>query len=187
MLPPAVLMAASRPALLITVATRVFLASDFSASISSAAMAMMSSPSIKLPFSSQSNTRSASPSCAMPMCAPCSTTFWHMASGCIEPQFSVDVFAVGLVAIDDDFRAQFAQHAGRRFVSRAVAAVQNDFHAFERQALRKGRIWQIRCSGPARRQCARPCRCARRSDGCFPFRRRKRAVRFRPSILSSSL
>ena len=45
-LPPADLIAASRPALLITVVTSVFSASVFCASMSSAAMAMMSSPSI---------------------------------------------------------------------------------------------------------------------------------------------
>ena len=61
----------------------------------------------------------------------------------------VDVFAVGLVVENDDFRAEFAQDAGRGFVGRAVAAIQNDFHAFERQAARETRIWQIRCSGPS--------------------------------------
>src|SRR5450755_2183317 len=40
----------------------------------------------------------------------------------------------------DDFRAKFAQNAGRRFVGRAVAAIQNNLHAFEREAARKTRL-----------------------------------------------
>ena len=51
--------------------------------------------------------------------------------------FLVDVLAVGLVAVDDHFRAQFAQHAGRGFVGRAVRAIHHDAHAFERHAARE--------------------------------------------------
>ena len=50
----------------------------------------------------------------------------------------VDVAAVGLVAINDDFRAQFPQDAGRGFVGRAVRAIHDDAQAFERQTAREG-------------------------------------------------
>ena len=49
----------------------------------------------------------------------------------------VDVHAVGLVAINDDFRAKFAQDAGRGFVGGAVRAVHHHPQAFERQTARK--------------------------------------------------
>ena len=49
----------------------------------------------------------------------------------------IDVFAIGLVVENDDFRAEFAQDAGGRFVGGAVTAVQNNLQAFERQALGK--------------------------------------------------
>src|SRR5208283_4177871 len=50
---------------------------------------------------------------------------------------AVDVHAIGLVAIDDDFRAEFAQHAGGGFVGGAVRAIHDDAHPFERQAARE--------------------------------------------------
>src|SRR6185437_2213811 len=50
----------------------------------------------------------------------------------------VDVHAVRLVAVDDDFRAEFAQDAGRGFVSGAVRAIDHDAHAFESHAAREG-------------------------------------------------
>ena len=49
----------------------------------------------------------------------------------------VDVHAVRVVAVDDDFRAQFAQDAGRGFVGRAVRAIHDDAQAFERQISRE--------------------------------------------------
>ena len=55
----------------------------------------------------------------------------------MEPQFSLMFLPSGWLPKDDDFRAEFAQHAGRGFVGRAVAAIQNNFHAFERQAFRE--------------------------------------------------
>ena len=48
---------------------------------------------------------------------------------------AVDVGAVGGVAEDEDFRAQFAQDAGGGLVGGAVGAVHHDAHAVEGQAL----------------------------------------------------
>ena len=41
----------------------------------------------------------------------------------------VDVLAVGLVAVDDHLRAQFAQDAGGGLVGGAVGAIHHDAHA----------------------------------------------------------
>jgi len=43
-------------------------------------------------------------------------------------------FPVGLIAIHDDIRAELAQHAGCGFIGRAVRAIDDDAHAFERHA-----------------------------------------------------
>src|SRR5206468_2354803 len=45
--------------------------------------------------------------------------------------------AVGVIAIDDDVRAQFAQDAGGRFVSGAVGAIDHHAHSFEGHAARE--------------------------------------------------
>src|SRR4051812_6453521 len=50
----------------------------------------------------------------------------------------VDVFAIGLIAVDDHFRAQFAQNTGGGFVARAMRAIHNDAHAFERHSAWEG-------------------------------------------------
>src|SRR5437867_13246177 len=49
----------------------------------------------------------------------------------------VDVFTVGVIAIDDDVCAQFAQDAGGRFVSGAVGAIDHHAHPFEGHAARE--------------------------------------------------
>ena len=80
-------MASSSPMLLITVATNVFLRSLRLSSRSCAQMAMMWSPSTILPRSSQTMSRSASPSRASPILAPSCTTCAAICSGCKAPQF----------------------------------------------------------------------------------------------------
>src|SRR6185437_12985568 len=50
----------------------------------------------------------------------------------------VDVHAVGLIAVNNHFRAEFAQDAGRGFVSGAVRAIHHQAHAFEGHAAREG-------------------------------------------------
>ncbi|GBE41790.1 hypothetical protein BMS3Bbin09_01698 [bacterium BMS3Bbin09] len=68
--------------------------------ISSAQRAIILSPSISSPFSSQSIVLSASPSCAIPMSALCSRTALCIPSGCVAPQFSLMFSPSGLAFIE---------------------------------------------------------------------------------------
>ena len=82
-------MACSSPMLLITVATRVFFLSLRRCMSSLAQMAMMWSPSTMVPCSSQTISRSPSPSRARPMSAPSCCTRAAITSGCSAPQLAL--------------------------------------------------------------------------------------------------
>ena len=69
-----------------TVATTVSFRSSLSRIMRIAHMAMTASPSTICPFSSMTITRSASPSRAIPICAPRRTTSARALSGCSAPQ-----------------------------------------------------------------------------------------------------
>src|SRR5438876_3136003 len=57
--------------------------------------------------------------------------------------FLVDVHAVGLVAENENFSAQFAQHAGSGFVSGAMRAIDHDAQAFQSEAAWDGRFHEL--------------------------------------------
>ena len=96
-----------------------------------------------LPVSSATISRSASPSSAMPICAPDATTVSHIACGWVEPTMIVDVLAVGIDTDRDHLRTQFPQRGGRDLIGGAIGAIDDDLQPVQPQVIGKGRFGEM--------------------------------------------
>ena len=146
--PPCAWSARSRPRLLMTVATTVFLRSSWSRSMRRAHMAMTASPSTIWPFSSITMTRSASPSRAMPMWAPRRRTSAARVLGVHGPALAVDVGAVRLHPDGEDLGAQLLEDEGGHAVGGAVGGIHHDAHAVEGEVAREGGLGEGHVAAP---------------------------------------
>ena len=133
----------SSPRLDITVATMPPPRSRPLAAQDRAISARIWSPSISSPFSSAISSRSASPSSAMPRCAPCSTTWAQRYSGTVEPQPRLMLKPSGDDADRDHLGAQLPQHRRRHAVGGAVGAIDHDLQAVQPQAAGKAGLGDL--------------------------------------------
>ena len=103
-------------------------------------MAMTASPSTIWPFSSMTITRSASPSSAMPICAPLRlTTSAPRVLGVQRAAVAVDVHAVrACTPMAMTLAPSSVEDERRDVVGGAVGGVDDDAHAVEREVAREG-------------------------------------------------
>jgi len=166
--PPADLMAASSPALLMTVATKVFSAKFLREHVQPGDGHDVVAVN-QIAFFGRRAARGRRRRRARCRGAPGARRLWRKGfSGNIEPQFSLMFFSVRMISEDNHFRAKFAQDAGRGFVA-APCAQSTTTRSLRASGFWETRLGKFRCSGPARRQCGRPCRFHRQSGEWFRF------------------
>ena len=101
------------------------------------------SPSISSPFSSAISSRSASPSSAMPRCAPCSTTWAQRYSGTVEPQPRLMLKPSGDTPTGTTVAPSSHSTVGRDAIGRAMRAIDDDLQVVEPQAAREAGLRRL--------------------------------------------